>query len=660
MPRPLFNLQSTVSSLRASLLVALVTLVALTLAYQVRSRVAVDVGGKFDQPFVVRFQDQEDDGEQTYRWTRDRSWIELEGTGVPAPWVLRLRANGYRPDRAAHVALAMNETTVEEFDTNGGWSVYTIRGTQPPDAWSGNNTIRLINDTFVPSEEIAGNVDPRKLGIAIDRLELVSERSGAVVGNDDYWVALRAPVIPPFALLLSWAFSFSLLYTTARGIGLPRRAINFAFALFILALAFAFAFARLYVGFYTAPFLNLAIAIALLAVVLTWLAPRVYARLGLELTPRAWAGLGGIILASVGLKWGGMWYTQFHSSDLLFHAHRLEFVTRGNLFFTSQLPDAAQRVVPYPPALYVFLTPLISLFDDYSSLLLIANVLADALAVCAIYYAACKLFADARVGLAAAFLFAFNPVSFWIYSWGNHTNIWGQCAATLLFAFCLTHTLSGPRTFLVALFLFLLAALAHLGVFLSLIAFLLLVALLSLGSRSSRSQVLTFAILLGTGVLLAWLLYYGEFSNVLAAQTARFIRDFSSGETAVRGTTPASLLERARHVLRLTTDQLGLVLMGLGLLGLPLAWRKLQACSRVILFAWLLVALIFTLISIGSSFSTRSTFWAAPALSISGGLVLAWLFQKTHVGALAAYALGAAAFAMTLLLWVDRVLYAYH
>lgn len=625
-----------------------------------RSRVVVDVGGKFDQPFVVRFQDQEDDGEQTYRWTRDRSWIELEGTGVPAPWVLQLRANGYRPDRAAHVALAMNETTAEEFDTNGGWSVYTVRGAQPPDAWSGNNTVRLINDTFVPSEEIAGNVDPRKLGIAVDRLELVPERSSAFIGNEDYWIDLGAPVIPPFAPLLSWGLAFGLLYATARGIGLPRRALNFAFAVFILALAFAFAVARLYIGYYTAPFLNLAFALALLAIALTWLVPRVYARLGLEQTPHAWAGLGGILLTSIGLKWGGMWYAQFHSSDLLFHAHRLEFVTRGNLFFTSQLPDAAQRVVPYPPALYVFLTPLIPFFDDYSSLLLIANVLADVLAVCAVYYAALKLFSDARVGLAAAFLFAFNPISFWIYSWGNHTNIWGQCAASLLFAFCLTHRLSSPRNFLLALFLFLLAALAHLGVFLSLIAFLLLVALLSLLSRSARSQVFTYALLFGAGVLLAWLLYYGEFSNVLADQTARFIQDFSSGETAVRGTVSASLFDRAQQVLRLTTEQMGLALIGLGLVGLPLAWRKLEARSRVTLFAWLLVALIFAVISIGSSFSTRYTLWAAPALSMSGGLALAWLFQKTRVGAFAAYSLGGAAFAVTLMVWVERVLYAYH
>ncbi len=83
-----------------------------------------------------------------------------------------------------------------------------------------------------------------------------------------------------------------------------------------------------------------------------------------------------------------------------------------------------------------------------------------------------------RYALFTTFLFAFNPVSFWIYSWGNHTNIFGQLAATLLFCVLLTQPLTRPRNFLLALFFLALASIAHLGVFLSLAAFLPLAAVL--------------------------------------------------------------------------------------------------------------------------------------------------------------------------------------
>lgn len=672
MRSPLLNLQS-LGFLRAPLAIALVTMLVLALAYQVRSPVIVDVGGKFDAPFVVRFYDKEDDGARTYRWTRDKSWIELEATGIAAPWSLKLRANGYRPDRPAQVALGMNDQPLEQFEANGGWNTYTFRGARAADRWSGDNTLSIANDTFAPGEEIKGNLDPRKLGIAIDRVELTPDRGASAVGNASYWIDLAAPVLPPLAPLLSWGLAFGMLYATARGLGLPRRALNLSFVLLILALGSGLAFARADLGHYTAPFLHLALALTLLAVLLTWLVPRLYARAGAQLSRPEWAALGGIALAGIALKWGGMWYAQFHASDLLFHAHRLEFVAGGNLFFTSQLPDAAQRVVPYPPALYVFLVPFIPFFRDYSALLLIADVLVDALAVGAVYYASRKLFANPVAALAAAFLFSFNPVSFWIYSWGNHTNIWSQDAATLFFIFALTQSLNRARNFVVALFLLLLAELSHLGVFLSLSAFLPIAALLSAAPSPARygnepgfnnvlhrKETARLLYLMLAGLVLAGLLYYGEFSNLLVGQAGRFIQDFSAGQTVARGTAASPLVDRAVDVGRATVGQLGIVLLAAGLVGLPLAWRRIEPRPRALLLAWLLAALLFALVTLGSSFSTRYTLWAAPALALTGGAALAWLYEKQRAGAVITYALCAVAFAQTLSLWLDRVLYAYH
>lgn len=652
--------------LRDAFIVALLTVLALALAYQVQTRVVIDVGGKWDAPFVARFFDAEGDAEQTYRWTRTQSRIELEGQNVPPPWTLRVRMNGYRPSGSARVQVQMNGALVDEFQARDGWHVYEMQGDVAAEAWSGNQVLTISNDTFVPAKEIENSIDTRKLGVATDWIELVPARGSLWIGNDDAWLDFaRVPLTPPFGVLLSWGLAFGLLYATARGIGLSKRAVNIAFAFFILALACGFTFARLYLGYFTTTFLVLAIALALLAFLFVSLVPRFAARIGLALTPSSLTILGAILLVSIGLKWSGVWYPQFRSSDLLFHAHRLEFVSQGELFFTSELPDAARRVVPYPPALYVFLTPFTAFTREYSMLLLGVNVLADALAILAIYFAARKVFNtnEGRPSLLAslfsAFLFAFNPVSFWIYSWGNHTNIFGQDVATILFALLLTQSAARPRNFLLMLFLFVLASVSHLGIFFSLLLFFPLAIVFRFFSRAedARRESLWLLALLGTGLVLMSGLYYAEFSGALITQTQNFFADLGAGRTAGSG---GVTFARVGDVARYTSEQLGWVLLVVGIAGAPLAWKQFSARARAMWGAWLLVGFLFALVTLGASFSTRYTLWVTPTLALSGGLLLAWLFEKSRAAQFAVYALCGLAFAQTLWLWFDRVWNAYH
>lgn len=659
---------SSLAMVRAAFLVALLTALVLTLAYQVRARVTIDIGGAYDVPFVAHFWDAEGDKAQTYRWTRDTSTIELDAQNLAAPWTLRVRMNGYRPNRPVRVQVEMNGAEVDSFLAHDGWETYELDGNVPADALTGNDTLVFINDTFVPQNEIESSGDTRRLGVTVDWIELMPTRSNTFLGNDDVWIDFgSAPVLPPIATIASWAFAFALLYASARGIGLPKRIVNLVVATLVALLALGFAFVRPFLGYYTAPFLNLAIALAVLALLLVVLLPRLARRLRLAPDARALTSLSAIVLLSIGLKWGGASYPQFHSSDLLFHAHRLEFVANGNLFFTSQLPDAAQRAVPYPPSLYVALLPLTVFSQDYSSLFVVFDALADAIAIFAIYFAARKIASDvahftfdvSTLALFAALLFAFNPVSFWIYSWGNHTNIFAQDAATLLFALLLTQSLARPHNFLLALFFLILASLGHLGVFLSLLAFLPLAILLRFAARdeNARREAIALGVLFVVGLLLGWALYYAEFTDVLLTQSQKFLNDFGAGRAAGRG---GIMLARIGDVGRYTLDQLGLALVLLGLAGIPLAWKKFEARVRAIWGAWLLVGLAFALVTLGASFSTRYTLWAAPALALSGALALTWVLERGRALQMAAYALCTFAFGQTLWIWIDRVWNAYH
>lgn len=652
--------------LRDAILVALVTAFALGVAYQVRSRVTVDLGGKWDAPFVARFFAAEGDAEQTYRWTRSESRIELEGQGLATPWTLRVRMNGYRPNGPTMVRAHMNGVPTDAFRARDGWDVYEMEGTTAADAWTGNNLVVLSNDTFVPQREIEGSKDTRKLGVATDWLELTPARSNRVIGSDDFWIDWgTAPIVPPFGVLLSWGIALGMIYATARGIGVSRRAVNVGAAIFILALALGFALVRPWLGYYTNAFLVLALVLAVLGAMLFFLVPRFANYLHLTLDKTALTVLCGIVLLSVGLKWGGAWYPQFHSSDLLFHAHRLEFVSQGQLFFTSELPDAARRVVPYPPALYVVLAPFTAFDQDFSGLLIWFDVLADALAILTIYFAARAVMAKAgetnagRGALFAAFLVAFNPVAFWIYSWGNHTNIFGQAGATVMLAVLLTQDLKQRRNFGLALFLLVLAAAAHLGIFLSLLAFFPLAIALGflLQKTETRRDGLLLMGLFAAGLVLVTVLYYVEFSDALMVQTQKFLGDFGGGRAAGQsGVTVARLGDMARY----TLEQLGWVLFVAGIVGVPLASRTFGQRAKSIWGAWLLVGLVFALVTVGSSFSTRYTVWAAPALALSGGLLLAWVWDKFKGAQYAAYGLCLVAFGQTLWLWLDRVWNAYH
>lgn len=662
--------------LRNAVVVALVTAFALAVAYQVRSRVMVDLGGKWDAPFVARFFDAEGDAEQTYRWTRSESRVELEGQGLATPWTLRVRLNGYRPNGPTRVQAFMNGQPTEAIEAHDGWDIYEIRANVAADGWNGNNLLVLSSDTFVPKREIPGSQDTRKLGVAADWLELAPTRSRSFIGSDDFWIDFNdVPVLPPFSVLLSWGVAFGMMYATARGIGVTRRGVNVAAGILIVALAFGFAFMRPLLGYYTNAFLILALVLALLGALLVFLLPRFAAYLHLTLDRTSLTVLCGIVLLSIGLKWGGAWYPQFHASDLLFHAHRLEFVSQGQLFFTSELPDAARRVVPYPPALYVALAPLLAFEQDFSGLLIVFDVLVDALAIVAIYFAArvvleqgqmannvrdkFVLQAATRGALLVAFLAAFNPVAFWIYSWGNHTNIFGQTVATILFAVLLTQDLKRTRNFALALLLFFLAATAHLGIFLSLLAFFpaaIVLALVLRNAETRREGVKLLALFVG-GLVIVTAIYYAEFSDSLVVQTQKFLGDFGGGRAAGESAlTPG----RVGDVARYTLEQLGWVLLVAGMAGVPLAWKAFGQRARGIWAAWMLVGLVFALVTLGASFSTRYTVWAAPALALSGGLFLAWVYEKSQGAQFATYALCLFAFGQTLWLWLDRVWNAYH
>jgi hypothetical protein len=707
------------SILRAALIVAAITLGMVALAYQVRSRVMLDVGGMFDAPFVTQFHDAENDGTQTYRWTRGNARVVFAALGFDAPLDLRVRLNGWRPDRTAHLTLNANDTQIANLDTVGDWHVYSFDLSSRAPFDTGDLSLTLASDTFVPKDETPESQDPRALGVAVDWVEISPARSASAIGSADFWLDPARPLLPPLLPTLAWTFSLALFYATLRGIGLSARVVNIGAAVLILALAVGLAFARIFV----APFVYAVIALVPFLAALGFLArrlvPRVFAKLGVRLEPAARVYLLAIFLAVLAFKLGGMFYPQFIASDITFHAHRLEFVGAGNLFFTSELPDAARRVVPYPPALYVFLAPFAAFPLDYEALIGIVSALLDASGVFVVFYLAWKisqtgvelhtpagagvqlprprgqravgagveqlprprgqravgagveLLHQDKVGvelrqttaLFAALLYAFNPVGFLSYSWGNHTNIFAQVAALYLLAFLVAREadVRDWRAFALTVFLIFVIALAHLGEFLTLIPFLVLTLVFLALARGEQPLARTSAFALAgvVALALAFALYYAEFWNLLVAQGARFVNDFVAGR-AVTGEARGVNLARVVGVARGIANELGIVLLFAGLVGLPRLWGKTNPRERAVLSAWLLVALAFALVSLAAAYSARFTLWVAPLFAIAAAFALEWLAARGRIARAFVFILLVGAVVQTGWVWIARVLYAYH
>ncbi len=91
-----------------------------------------------------------------------------------------------------------------------------------------------------------------------------------------------------------------------------------------------------------------------------------YRRLGIETDRTTLNRLGLIVLGLFILKAVGSFYPQMYIIDQIFHLHRLEFVEEGNLFFVTRSREFGSLETVYPPALYVFLSPLATLIGDAS------------------------------------------------------------------------------------------------------------------------------------------------------------------------------------------------------------------------------------------------------------------------------------------------------
>ncbi|MCL5256400.1 MAG: hypothetical protein M1319_01210 [Chloroflexi bacterium] len=622
------------------LILALAAL-AITVGYQNRPDYGIDIGGKLDMPFVTGFHQPEHNGSLTYRWSGETATVSFPGVGNPGPVQVNLALNGWRPEGVAspNVRVLANGEEVGKIVPDGTLKTYSflVRGKT---LGLSDLDITIESDTFVPQN------DARHLGVFVDSVQ-VSPLPAA-----DRWIVV--PAIPVFPLLII-AVAIAFLWLIQSRVPVRLAAI----ALFgaILVLAFLIAFHRLGITVFAGQLAALAAAACVLSL-LARLASRLLA------ATRGWrvegweiAAISGIFGLAFAIRFGGMIYPQFVSSDLTMHAHRLETVMTGNLVFTNPLPDG--RDAPYPPAYYLLLAPFGYLWSNHEMLLALSSSLLDASGVFLVFYIVKRAGFGGLAATLAGFVYSFTPYTFMVFSWGNHTNLFGQWAALLLIAILITvitKPLAPVLSFILVLAASALTFTSHYGsLLLSLlsVALFLMLCLLFLDWQS-RIRTLYAALPVVVALILVSLVYYSHFVLLIAGQATAL---GGGGESSAAG----SALGR---IGRLSVSDLGL--LGAFSPAFLVAGAGVAALARrarvfiLAIAAWTLAAGAFGAFGAIVGMESRHELFATTALALAAGVLLAHLGWRSWAGrsVLALLMLFVAWQGMAV--WFDRIIFAYH
>jgi hypothetical protein len=479
----------------------LLSLLLVTLAYQVDSSFSLDIGTRPEEAFLEGFHDAEKADALTFRWTTGESAIHIPGWGM-APQRLDLTLAAPRPpgESQAHLRLEAGGRTLAETSVGPAMQRYSFF--LPKDVLAqGDVDLVLYSDVFTPTG------DARVLGVAVDRLEL--RPAGAYTDT------------PPMPFLLV-GLSVALTALLARRLGWSRWGALGAGGLLALAMAAALAWSRplLVVGLNGFP---LGIVVAWLAVILFQGAVRgLFRRAGASLGPSAERALWSVVVVFLVVRLAGVLHPALETWDLCFHWHNLQaFADQGRVLFTIISREWRSQATLYLPSLYILQAPLWGLFGGRLVPFEIVGVLLDTSSALLVAYIARRLLGRDESAPLAAFLYLTMPQSSIIFAWGIVSNILGQWLLLLVVAYIFSPAgrLSRWREWLSAVGLLVPALLAHPGAVLLigvLLAGLLLLAWLSpVPPTFSRKVAWRWIGAVLVAVLVAVLLYYSHFAGTM-------------------------------------------------------------------------------------------------------------------------------------------------
>lgn len=345
-------------------------------------------------------------GEFTFAWTTDRADVRVPGLDRRLPWSCAIRLRGARPD----ASLLQPDVTVA---VDGVLAATLRAGNELADvlvavpARPGEPGLALTivaSTTFVP-----GGGDRRRLGLQLDRLACGPAEDAFV------W--------PPRGAAGRIALASAIIGAALALLGLPGLLAVAWLALVAVGQAVVMAAG---VGAYS-QLAGTAVSLA------AWIAGASLALVRLTEARRrrrlatAAAAAVAVSMSFLYLELLALFHPDKAPVDALFHAHRLEWVLAGRLYFT-QLSTSATPF-PYAIGLYVFAAPWSWLTRDYVALLRIVVAGSQAAAGLLLYGAIVRTWGDRRAALLAVALAGLVPLSYQILGNANLTHAFGSAVS---------------------------------------------------------------------------------------------------------------------------------------------------------------------------------------------------------------------------------------
>ncbi len=677
-----------------------------TAAYQTKRPIYIDIGGGYDQPFVVNYFKREGlaEGQTSYRWADAYSAIRLPGVGIGAATVqLQLSAPG-SPALPLPAIVHLNGVASQQISITAATTAYNVA---------------------IPAARIAAGGDG---GLGGD-LVIYLQTTAAPRPGDKRAVAFQADFarltwgegfVAPAPWQLLWLTTgLLLLYALQRRLDLSTR---FAFAgglAYVLVVAAFLVFARLFITCFSD---RLALTLLLTHLALwpvKWTLTWFYQKAGFQITSRLKSLLFGVFAAGLAIKLGGLYHPLAFVVDADFHLARIGEVAQ-NFWRYYAPPGLALRVmpegdwrtpavIPYSPFFYMASVPLTWLPGPLDLKIYALSALSDAIRPLFVTFIALRFGWGERVGGYAAMLIAFTPATFLLQQWGNWPTSF-SLTFTLIFVALLVGfwpkldrravlwltallTLTFVSYTVTAVFLGLtllgivvlgggrewLARLPKPTTALGFVAFnppassdpqprnSVIRAMLAGDHRAQRAAYLRLLLVLVLATTIAMLLFYGQYLNLLITETLpSFAQTAASDGTLKPDSTswPGYLWLSVQTMLNYSLWPI-YILGGLGLAILLLKERgDLAIFGKAILTSFLAVGFLVFLLNYYADMAMKQYWWALPALALAGGWLLGKLSRwadglEDERGRLILYVLPMVVIVgfilNSLLLWADRL-----
>lgn len=591
-------------------------------------------------------------GQETYAWSSEHATLALRGLDRSTDWSCSVRVRAGRPHASLFPELVVSVDGVIAGTHQVANDYRDVEITIPrASAKSGATVTVTSTKTFVP-----GPGDKRTLGVMVDRWSCSPTRSG---------------IIRPPARILRAAAVGGAAFGGAFGlIGFGTAAVLGG----LLALAFAQAVPLGWdFGMFT-PYADRAAWMALAIAALTVLAVRGAERFAGRPMSREARFVAAFTAAVLYLKLIALVHPSKPPIDVIFNAHRLQWVLEGRLFFTQPMPSGVQ--FPYAIGLYVFAVPWTWLTNDYVLLLRIIVSAAEAIGAVFVYLLVSRVWQDRLAGAIAAGLFHLVPRTFEIVGNANMPNSFGQSLALATLTAAVLWPLQ-PRQWRQIAGLTVLTAwalLSHISTFtlLSAILFVLTILYWWRGGPELRASART---ILGASVVAAVLavgLYYAHFPE--AYRSALRVRASASAsesqpasESGAPLATSTAFPAKVREAGRLSVAAVGWPIFLLGTAGLVPFWRRqsndrLTLAVAALMITFGLFVLSVVLMPVERSFQryahefiSRVTLATYPAMIVLAGFAAATAFRGAwFLRAVAAVLIGAAGY-VGVTTWIDWI-----